>query len=90
MQNIMGYFIPSESELTRAAAHLRSLTAEGMEMRCYFLPEIGKFRYHNSVKFPSAMVLEIPEDTGIGYESMEHTPAQVREEIITAVKMARS
>lgn len=90
MQKFMDCFIPSETELKRAAAHLRNLTAEGGEIRCYFLPEIGKFRYHERMKFPYTMVLEIPEDTGIGYESLEHQPAQIRAEIETAVKMARS
>ena len=90
MQKFMDCFIPSETELKRAAVHLRSLTAEGVEMHCYFLPEIGKFRYHERMKFPYTMALEIPDDAGIGYESMEHTPAQIRAEIETAVKMARS
>lgn len=96
MQKFMDCFIPSETELKRAAAHLRSLTESGGFFRCYFLPEIGKFRYHEfgsgaeCMRFPHTIALEIPDDAGIGYESMEHTPAQIRAEIETAVKMARS
>ena len=103
MQKFMDCFIPSETELKRAAAHLRQLQrsvtdSEGLStsyFRCYFLPESGRFIFPEFVDSLSycvynGIMLEIPSDCGAGWESREYTAVEVREEIKTAVKMARS
>lgn len=103
MQKFKDCFIPSETELKRAAAHLRRLqrsarNREGFStsyFRCYFLPESGRFFFPEFTDCLSCCVyngimLEIPYDCGASVESREHTAVEVREEIITAVKMARS
>lgn len=103
MQKFKDCFIPTITELKRAAAHLRQLQrsvtdSEGLStsyFRCYFLPESGRFFFPEFVDSLSCCVynsimVEIPCDCGAGFESREHTTVEVREEILAAVKMARS
>ena len=99
MKKFKDCFIPSKSELKRAAAHLRNLQnsvtdSEGLSstyFRCYFLPETCKFIFHeycdchSYTVSDSEMMLEIPSSCGAGWESVECTPDQILSEIEYAI-----